>query len=235
MARKIIRRFVPSPAAIKDKPGLRFLGGLLQNSSLFHLNRQSVSMAFFVGIFVAFLPMPFQMPLAALLALWVRCNLPLAVALVWITNPLTMPVIFFVTYQFGRWLLQTPPMTVSLELSWDWLINEFGLIWKPLLVGSVLSGLFSPHSALSPFRYFGAGKWLKAGSYASSAVASARQKLARTTSKRTTFTRMCKRNSPPGTSVTRNAEPRQAEPGWLAMQDTSWRTDKSPALSPPPE
>ena len=142
MARKIIRRFVPSPAAIKDKPGLRFLGGLLQNSSLFHLNRQSVSMAFFVGIFVAFLPMPFQMPLAALLALWVRCNLPLAVALVWITNPLTMPVIFFVTYQFGRWLLQTPPMTVSLELSWDWLINEFGLIWKPLLVGSILSGLF---------------------------------------------------------------------------------------------
>lgn len=99
-------------------------------------------MAFFVGIFVAFLPMPFQMPLAALLALWVRCNLPLAVALVWITNPLTMPVIFFVTYQFGRWLLQTPPMTVSLELSWDWLINEFGLIWKPLLVGSILSGLF---------------------------------------------------------------------------------------------
>ena len=86
--------------------------------------------------------MPFQMPLAALLALWVRCNLPLAVALVWITNPLTMPVIFFVTYQFGRWLLQTPPMTVSLELSWGWLINEFGLIWKPLLVGSVLSGLF---------------------------------------------------------------------------------------------
>ena len=142
MARKIIRRFVPSPAAIKDKPGLRFLGGLLQNSSLFHLNRHSVSMAFFVGIFVAFLPMPFQMLLAALLALWVRCNLPLAVALVWITNPLTMPVIFFITYQFGRWLLQTPPMTVSLELSWDWLINEFGLIWKPLLVGSILSGLF---------------------------------------------------------------------------------------------
>lgn len=142
MARKLIRRIVPSPAAIKDKPGLRFLGGLLQNSSLFHLNRRSVSLAFFVGIFVAFLPMPFQMGLAAVLALWVRCNLPLALALVWITNPLTMPVIFFVTYQLGRWLLQTPPMTVSLELSWHWLVHEFALIWKPLLVGSVLAGLF---------------------------------------------------------------------------------------------
>ena len=33
-------------------------------------------------------------------------------------------------------------MTVSLEFSWHWLVNEFALIWKPLLVGSVLSGLF---------------------------------------------------------------------------------------------
>src|SRR5690625_6046872 len=100
MARKIIRRFVPSPAAIKDKPGLRFLGGLLQNSSLFHLNRQSVSMAFFVGIFVAFLPMPFQMPFAALLALWVCCNLPLSVSLVCISNLLIFPFILFFNLHF---------------------------------------------------------------------------------------------------------------------------------------
>jgi uncharacterized protein len=142
MARKLIRRFLPNPAAVKDKPALRFLGDLLHDPNLFHLNRHSVSLAFFVGIFVAFLPMPFQMPVAAVIALWVRCNLPLAVALVWISNPITMPVMFFATYQLGRWLLQTPPMNVSLEFSWHWLTNEFALIWKPLLAGSLLSGLF---------------------------------------------------------------------------------------------
>ncbi len=141
MARKLLRRFLPTPAAIKNTPALRFLGGLLHDPNLFHLNRHSVSLAFFVGIFVAFLPLPGQMPLAALLALWVRCNLPLSVMLVWISNPVTMPAIFFSTYQFGRWLLQSPPVHASLELSWDWLVTEFALIWKPLLAGSVLCGL----------------------------------------------------------------------------------------------
>ncbi len=141
MARKLIRRYLPSPAAIKASPALHFLGDLRHDPNLFHLNRQSVSLAFLVGIFVAFLPIPMQMAVAALVSLVVRCNLPIAVALVWISNPITMPVMLFATYQFGRWLLGTPPVAVSLELSWSWLINEFSLIWMPLLAGSVVAGL----------------------------------------------------------------------------------------------
>lgn len=141
MARKLLRRFIPSAQAIKSNPALHFLGDLLHDPNLFHLNRHSVSVAFFVGIFVAFIPVPGQMPIAALLALLLHCNLPISVALVWISNPLTMPAIFFSTYQLGRWLLELPPVQVSLELSWHWLMHEFSLIWKPLLVGSLLSGL----------------------------------------------------------------------------------------------
>lgn len=141
MARKLIRRFLPSPAAFKENPALHFLGDLRHDPNLFHLNRQSVSLAFFVGIFVAFLPIPMQMAAAALLALVVRCNLPIAVVLVWISNPLTMPVMLFATYQLGRWMLGSPPVAVSLELSWAWLTNEFSLIWMPPLAGSLVSGL----------------------------------------------------------------------------------------------
>lgn len=140
MARKLIRRFIPSAQAIKNNPALHFLGDVLHDPNLFHLNRHSVSMAFFVGIFVAFIPLPGQMPLAAGLALLLRCNLPISVALVWISNPLTMPAIFFATYQLGRVILDVPPVGVSLELSFHWLAHEFSLIWKPLLVGSLLSG-----------------------------------------------------------------------------------------------
>ncbi|MGD8176516.1 DUF2062 domain-containing protein [Marinimicrobium sp. ARAG 43.8] len=141
MARKLLRRFIPSHSAIKKLPALHFLGDMLHDPNLFHLNRHSVSAAFFVGIFVAFIPLPGQMPIAAVFALLLRCNLPISVALVWISNPLTMPVLFFATYQLGRWLLNVPPVSVSLELSWHWLMHEFSLIWKPLLVGSLLSGL----------------------------------------------------------------------------------------------
>ena len=140
MARKLIRRFLPNAHAVKDTPALQFLGDLLHDPNLFHLNRHSVSLAVFFGVFLAFLPLPGQMILAALAALWVRCNLPIAVALVWITNPLTMSPIYFFTYQLGRKLLDAPAVSAPVELSWGWVAEEFALIWKPLLLGSLLTG-----------------------------------------------------------------------------------------------
>jgi len=109
-----------------------------------------VSVAFFWGIFVALLPIPGQMPVAAVAALIFRCNLPIAVALVWITNPLTIPFFFFITYQIGRVILQAELLMVQPELSWHWLTSEFGQIWKPFLAGSLLSGV-----VLGAIGYFG--------------------------------------------------------------------------------
>ncbi|GAB1265156.1 DUF2062 domain-containing protein [Aurantivibrio infirmus] len=117
------------------------MGKLLHDPNLFHLNRHSVSVAVFVGVFVAFLPIVGQMPLAALLAIVFRCNMPIAVALCWISNPITFPPIFFCTYEIGRWILDSPPAKFSLDLSWRWLMEDFQLIWKPLLTGSMLSGI----------------------------------------------------------------------------------------------
>lgn len=142
MARNLLKRFIPTPAAIKNTPGLHFLGDLLHDPNLFHLNRHSVSVAMFWGLFVAILPIPGQMPVAAAAALLFRCNLPLSVALTWITNPFTMPFFIFITYQMGRLVLQTDPIVLTTpQLSWDWLANEFGHLWKPLLAGSIITGL----------------------------------------------------------------------------------------------
>lgn len=141
MARKLLKRFLPTNAAIKSNPALRCLGGLLHDPNLFHLNRHSVSVAFFVGLFIAFLPTPGQMPLAALGALLLRCNLPISIALVWITNPITMPPIFFACYQLGRVMMQLDPAPMEFELTLEWFSSEISHIWKPLLLGSVTSGL----------------------------------------------------------------------------------------------
>lgn len=150
MARNLLKRFFPSPAAIKSNPALQFLGDLLHDPNLFHLNRHSVSVAFFWGLLIAMLPIPGQMAVAAGAALLFRCNLPISVALVWITNPFTMPFFFFLTFQVGRLILGTEPLMVEPELTWDWLANEFGHLWKPLLAGSVLTGLI-----LGALGYFG--------------------------------------------------------------------------------
>lgn len=142
MARKLIKRWIPDHTTVKENPALQFLGGVLHDPNLFHLNRRSVSVAVFVGVFVAFLPIIGQMPLAACLALILRCNLPLAVLLCWISNPFTYAPIFFTTYELGRWILDMPRIGFWPELSWQWFHQEFRHIWKPLITGSVLAGLF---------------------------------------------------------------------------------------------
>lgn len=147
MARNSLKRFIPSAASIKSNPALQFMGDLLDDPNLFHLNRHSVSVAFFWGLFVALLPIPGQMALAAGAAFYFRCNLPIACALVWITNPFTMPFFFYLTYSIGRFILQfdhivfVPPP----EYTWAWITTELSKLWYPLLmpvaVGSIVAGL----------------------------------------------------------------------------------------------
>jgi uncharacterized protein len=141
MAKKIFKRWLPDPTEFKKRPALNFMSHLLHDPNLFHLNRHSVSGAFFIGLFTAFLPLLGQMPIAALLALICRVNLPIAVALVWISNPITIPPIFYATYELGRWILDSPAATFSVELSWEWLSTEFTKLWQPLVAGSLVCGV----------------------------------------------------------------------------------------------
>lgn len=65
-----------------------------------------------VGAFYAFVPFPWQMLLAAITALWLRFNLPVAVAMVWITNP-DHPTHRFL--QLPLWRMVARPIAGGLE------------------------------------------------------------------------------------------------------------------------
>ena len=144
MARKWIRKYLPSPAALRGQAALGPIRHLLSEPELWHLHRRAVSGACFIGLFVAFLPLPVgQMVVAALLAIVARCNLPIAVSLVWITNPITVGPMFFFAYKLGCWLLDVQVQNTGWELSWEWLREKFAAVWKPLLVGSLVCGWVS--------------------------------------------------------------------------------------------
>lgn len=141
MPRKTLKQWLPTPTRIRKIEALHVLGDWIYQGNLWHINRYSASMAFFVGIFVAFLPIPGQMVLAAILAVLLRCNMPLSVALVWITNPVTMPAIFYVSYRVGALLTDVPVQVAEFEMSMSWISARIGMLWKPLLLGSLLCGL----------------------------------------------------------------------------------------------
>ncbi len=87
---------------------------------------------------MAFMPIPGQMLVAAVLAVWLRCNLPISISLVWITNPLTMPAIFFFAYELGAFILGVDTQAIQFELSFAWLSATLGAIWQPFLLGCFL-------------------------------------------------------------------------------------------------
>ncbi len=141
MPRSFIRRWTPDRTRLSAHPSLAWLGVILHDPHLWHLNRHSVARAFFVGIFCAMLPIPFQMVVGTVAAIYLHCNLPITIALIWITNPVTMPVIFWTAYKLGAWILDTPKRKFHIELTWEWVQNGLLPIWEPLLTGSLLIGV----------------------------------------------------------------------------------------------
>jgi len=144
MPKKFFRRYLPNRSAIKEQTSLRLaLGDLLHDPNIWHLNRRSVSGAFAIGLFLAWIPLPIQMPVAGLLALLLRVNLPLAVVLVWISNPLTWGPMFWFAWKVGVVLLGIEHVPVEFESTLQWFTTGLARIWLPLTVGSLLLGALS--------------------------------------------------------------------------------------------
>ncbi|WP_438863663.1 DUF2062 domain-containing protein [Neptunicella sp.] len=142
MPKKLIKRFIPDHQTIKQNKFIALFGTLLHDANLWHLNRRSAAGAFGIGVFFAFWPVPFQMWLSAAVAIPLRVNLPLSVATVWITNPFTMPPIFYGAYLVGAWILNTPANEFHFQLSWQWVVQSVETIGPAFLVGCGVCAVF---------------------------------------------------------------------------------------------
>ncbi len=141
MPRHLLKRYTPDPEKLCEHKHMRMFGKYLLDQNLWHLNRRSVSGAFAVGLFWAMIPMPLQMIAAAATAIPARVNLPVSVALVWLSNPITMPPIFYFNYLVGTWLLPHQEPIRDMEMSLDWFAHSMSEIWQPLYLGSVVVGI----------------------------------------------------------------------------------------------
>ena len=142
MPRRFFRKFSLKRENLKDRWWLSPFGHLLHEPNLWVIRRRTVVPAFALGLFVAYLPFPGHILTAALLAVLLRVNLPVAALSTLVTNPITMGPMFIGAYQLGRMLLRQPPMVdaFEFEMSFAWLTDRFASIWQPLMLGSLLLG-----------------------------------------------------------------------------------------------
>ena len=141
--RKFFKKYTPNREMVKEYKFLNFLGNSLFHEDLWRFNRLSFCRATVIGVFWGWMPMFFQMIPAAYCAVLFRANLPLSVAGVWISNPITMPAMMYIGYLFGNFVLGINPVYEEFQLSSEWIFSAFENIWQPLLVGTLIIGIIS--------------------------------------------------------------------------------------------
>ena len=163
MASNFFKNKIPTKEQLKNNKSLAFLNKFIHDPNLWHSNKHSISGAFAVGLFFAWVPVPFQMILATIGAILFRVNLPISVALVWLTNPITMPPMFYAAYRVGLLVLGQTSQIEHFHFSYEWLEKMMSFIWQPFLMGCFIFGVASSVlgyiSVRLVWRYKVASKW----------------------------------------------------------------------------
>jgi|SRR5262245_40258950 len=146
MPRKYFRKYLPSHESVRNHRYFGKLGRFLHHPNLWHLNRHSVSGGVAVGLFCGLIPGPFQMLGAALAAIPLKVNLPVALATTLYTNPFTIVPLYVIAYWMGSLVTgHDGPMADPPDFSWtqigEWvhaLLNWTLALGKPLAIGLLM-------------------------------------------------------------------------------------------------
>lgn len=130
--RKWLKQHLPKRETFKNHRRLQGFGKVLTDPNLWHLNRRSASRGVAVGLFVTFLPIPFQLLMSAGAAIICRANLPLAVILSVINNPFTFVPINYFIYRLGKGILREQSKNGFVDFKWQ--IDSISHAWSSFLI-----------------------------------------------------------------------------------------------------
>ena len=148
--RKFFRKYLAHRDVLLAKPWLAPFRRWLSHPNLWHLNRRSVAGAVAIGLFAGLIPGPFQMLGALLLAVPLRRNIPVALAVTFYTNPFTIVPLYLLAYGYGRLLLRGHAQGDVVPFEWNWsdFLGSIEGLWhwalslgRPLVIGLVALAL----------------------------------------------------------------------------------------------
>lgn len=133
---------------------LRPFAAHLSSPLIWRFNRRGVSRGAALGLFSGFAVPIAQTPFAAVFAVGARANLPVAALSTFITNPLTVPFIYYLAYLVGSTLLRVKVETIF-ALSPDAGFIERSVMWLVTLAGPTYVGLLVFAAVSAAIGYFG--------------------------------------------------------------------------------
>jgi len=150
--KKTLKRYSPKQEDIS----LGWLNKHLHNVDLWKWNKRTISKAFAVGLFCAFLPLPLHTLLAAALAVAFSSNILLSIGLVWLNNPLTMVPIYYYIYKLGSYIIGTeidPNFQFTIDYFMGSLTSTITAIWVGGLIISTITAIIGYTAILAIYKY----------------------------------------------------------------------------------
>lgn len=134
MIRKILKPKKSKTGKLNDKIDAFAEKYNIPNGYL-HISRRLVTRGIFVGLFWGLVPMPMQMLAVILTMTLFKFNVPIAISMVWLSNPATMPFMYYIEYMTGNLLLGKDGVA-DVQLTIDWFKENWSNIILPLYVGT---------------------------------------------------------------------------------------------------
>ena len=168
MLRRRLKALLPDVEKLRANKSFGVFGERLFHPALWHLHRRGVAGGVAAGMFCGLIPGPLQMAGAAICALLLRVNLPVALATTLYTNPFTIIPLYLLAYELGSAVLPGPaaPLPPAPQMSLDLAASVSSLadwgvaLGKPLLVGLPLLALLFAAAGYVLVR-FGWGVYLR--------------------------------------------------------------------------
>lgn len=163
---------MPNAEVVRGNRWVGWIGPALHHPRLWHLNRRGVALGVAIGVFFGFLIPVAQIPVAAVVAVWLRGNLVAAVGSTLITNPFTFAPIYLLANRFGALIIGSgdlPMDTALAEVAQQ--ASSFLVVWsdkfltvgRQLVVGlslmAVIGAFVAYFSVLGIWRMFVVAEW----------------------------------------------------------------------------
>lgn len=144
-------RFLKHPRKLKASPTMRWFARHFLDKRVWKPTQHTFAGGMAVGMFVTVQLLPIQMPTAAILAAVFRVNIPIAIALCWLSNPATLVPIGALENWIGTWLMQRfgdPTAAAATIIEGHETLSRGIQFAKAMFLGGVFFG-----GALAPVSY----------------------------------------------------------------------------------
>ena len=139
-----LKRITPDRQTLEKLWCLRPFKALVVDRGCWTFNRHSVTRAFALGLFIAFIPptpLPVHLVTCVILGILFRLNLPVLFATVFVSNPFTWLPQVMGSLWVGAKLMGVDLMPFLHELKHRNLGVQVHQLWPPLLLGALVLGL----------------------------------------------------------------------------------------------